>query len=41
MTIAVQTCRCLSILGFDEADGPLPLFLFGFTLVTGMDDALM
>jgi len=40
MTIAVQTFRRLSKLVFDEADGPLPIFLVGLTIVTGLVDAL-
>ena len=40
MTMAVQTFRRLSRLVFDEADGPLPIFLVGLTIVTGMVDAL-
>jgi uncharacterized membrane protein YoaK (UPF0700 family) len=40
MTIAVQTFRRLSRLVFDEADGPLPIFLVGLTILTGMVDAL-
>ena len=40
MTIAIQTFRRLSRLVFDEADGPLPIFLVGLTILTGMVDAL-
>lgn len=40
MTIAVQTVRRLSRLVFEEADGPLPAFLVGLTILTGMVDAL-
>jgi len=40
ITIIVQKLRRLLRLAFEEADGPLPIFFVGLTIVAGMVDAL-